>query len=948
MKKFKSIFITCSMVAAVLPTTTIAQTPEEDSVSNEIAPEMVNMAFGQVEAQDILGGVSYINVRDYNYKYERDYSLEGITAMTSGFNGNAIRGCQSVLILVDGVPRNANNVLPSEIEQITVLKGPEASILYGSAGADGAIVITTRRGKVDGLEITANVKTGFNVMKNSLPQYLNSAEYMDTYNKVRIAEGNDPLYSEEDIYYHSTGENPYRYTDIDYYSSDYIKKYYNYTEGTIEMDGGNEKAHFYGNVGYYRNGSYLNFGEDKNAGNSRLNIRGNVDVDITKSITAFINANTTFYDVKGSNSNYWSAAATNRPNYPENAAPLIPISYIDEENDNALKIINSSNNIIDGKYFLGATQSTKTNTIANIYAAGHQKYTDRHFNFDAGVNANLKSLLDGLYFKATFSVDYSTSYTAYFTETYASYVPTWGNMNGEDKIISVEVMNKDKKSGKQNITGSSSDRTIGANALFGYKKSFGLHNVNALLTGNAYQETISGQYHRETNVALSFLGSYNYDRKYYIDLGLAMPHSTKLPEDNRNGLSKSVSLGWNIANEDFLKGNSIISSLSIYGSASDIEEAKHISDYYMYEGSWDTGWGYGWADGNDGQYTYCTAGANYSLDYIRKKTLSGTLKIGFLEDMIKLEGSYFTSTWEGLITKVSTKYPNFLNNGWPSVSFVPYENYNDQKRWGYEIGLEFNKQINEDWSVGLGAYSTWYDTEYTKLDEIHDYDYQYREGTSINSAWGYKCAGIFQSQEEIDNYTNAEGKNVVQKLGATPVPGDLKYIDQNNDGVIDSQDQVYLGRIDDPFRLGVNLTLKYKNFTLFAIGYGYFGGIYFKSNSYYWMDGVDAKYSVIARDCWTADNPNAKYPRLTTGSSANNYQISDFWQFDWNEFNLSVVQLSYEFPKEMFANSFIKGISVYGQGANLFKFSKEREYMETYIGSAPASRFFMVGAKLTF
>jgi TonB-linked SusC/RagA family outer membrane protein len=903
---------------------------------------LVNVAFDKKAESDIMSGISYVNTADVFPNYYSTYSLSGLSNMTTGYNGS-IRGNDAMLVLVDGVPRNADNVLPSEIEQITVLKGPEASILYGSAGSKGALLITTKRGNVDGLKVTGSVHSGAVVAKR-LPQYLCASEYMVVNNKVREAAGSQGIYSNSEIYYHSSAnDNEYRYPDINYYSDDYIKRAYNYTDASIEMNGGNDRAHFYSNVGYFRNGTFLNFGEAKDGSTQRLNIRGNVDVNITKNISAFINANTTFYDVKSANGNFWEAAEQNRPNYPQHAAPLIPLSCIDENAADALQLVATSNHIIDGKYFLGGTQANKTNAIADMYAAGTNKYTSRHFDFDAGVKADLSSVLEGLYFKTTFSVDYATGYSTAFNESYATYEPVWSNINGEDKIIALNKMGNDSKSGVQNISGSQSARTVGVNAYFGYKNTFGgVNNVNAKLVANAYQKTVTDSYHRGANAALALSGEYNYDHKYYAELGLAIPHSAKLPEGNRNALSKSVTLGWNLANEDFLKGNSLISSLTIAASASDIAEDVDIDGYYLYSENWARAYGYAWADNNSIQYTYCAAAGNDDLGFVKEKSLSATLKLGLLNDMLVFSASAFSNKFEGFPVQPSISYPSYMRTG--NISFVPYENYNDELRKGFEFGMDFSKQFG-DVKTKLGVYGLVYDTERTKVAELYDYDYQNREGKAIDGIWGYECLGFFKSQEEIDN-------SPYQSLGETVRPGDLKYKDQNGDGYINDDDVVFLGKggwYGAPFTMGLNLTVNYKNFTLFVMGSAYMNSYTVKNNSYYWMaNGNDAKYSVIARDCWTLDNTDAAYPRISTGSGANNYKTSDFWMFKNNRFELQAVQLSYDLPSNLFVGHFIKGVSTFIQGTDLFMISKERKYLETNIGSAPQTRRFLAGVKVVF
>ena len=188
------------------------------------------------------------------------------------------------------------------------------------------------------------------------------------------------------------------------------------------------------------------------------------------------------------------------------------------------------------------------------------------------------------------------------------------------------------------------------------------------------------------------------------------------------------------------------------------------------------------------------------------------------------------------------------------------------------------------------------------------------------------------------------------KIGGTIQPGDLKYVDVNGDGVLDAKDQVDLGKSGTygaPLMLGVNLTLKYKNWTLFMLGNGQFGAYGLKNNNYYYMSG-DTKYSVNARGRWTPETAEtATHPRLTTASHANNAAASTFWLYSTDRFNISKVQLTYDFPKEMFNGKVVKALSVYVNGNDLLTISKERKLMETTVGYAPQTRFYNLGVKVT-
>ena len=445
--------------------------------------EMVQVAYRKVAKKDILGGVSVVDVADLMKKNYNTYSLDNMQGYVGGFNGNSLWGMDSnnagYLVMVDGVPRDATNVMPSEIDQITFLKGAQAVVLYGSKAAKGAVLITTKRGKNDGLKVEVRANTGLHVAK-SFPEYLSSAEYMTLYNEARANDGLTPLYSAADIYNHGSGLNPYRYPNIDYYSSDYIRKMYSRHEATAEISGGGERAHFYSNINYYRSGDYFKFGEAKNNHISRFSVRGNVDVNISEDIKAWVNSSATFYDSNTAKGNYWNVAATMRPNFPQYANPLIPVDMVDPHAKAALELLSVAK-LIDGKYFLAGSQANSSSLFGDVYAAGKSKWTSRQFQFDTGVNIGLGKLLTGLSFETRFAVDYSTSYTTSFDNSYAVYIPTWSNYNGKDVIVGLKKEGEDKRSGNQNISGSTDNQTMLFSAQFNYNNTF--NNVSAVKVG---------------------------------------------------------------------------------------------------------------------------------------------------------------------------------------------------------------------------------------------------------------------------------------------------------------------------------------------------------------------------------------------------------------------------------------------------------------------------------
>jgi len=960
---------------AASPLTAHAQETADDADST-VVKKKVHVAFRDKDADQLLGGISYVDMEELQKKDYTMGSLEDMYALVGGWNGNSLWGMDNdrldtndndnlPLVIIDGVKRPSNNVLPSEIEQITFLKGAQAVVLYGAKGAKGAILITTKRGTVDGLQIKANANTGWHVAKE-FPEYLGSAEYMTLYREALINDGLaiPEKYSQQNIYNHASGVNPYRYPNVNYYSDEYVRKAYNRSEGTLEIQGGGSRAHFYTNINYYRNEDLINFGPAKDNYTDRFSVRGNVDIVINKVIKGWANASATFYNANRNKGDFWGEAATMRPNFPENAAPLIPISMVDPNASKALAILGKSLNLLDGMYFPGGTKATQTNAIADTYFGGKTKAVSRQFQFDAGIIYDMSKFVKGLSFRTLFSIDYAANYSLSYDNKYAVFIPTWSNYNAQDVIVGLTQQNDEIVTGHMAMSDTKYRQTITWNGHFDYDHTFGgKHHVTGMLLANMFTTTASGTYHRYANANLGLQAGYDYMGRYFADISVAGVHSARLPKGHREALSPSFTIGWNLARENFMK-DSFVDDLLISASYSNLNEDIDIymgdsntKYYYLYDALWSTGGsGFSWNEGVSTDRTFSTAGSNPSLDFIHRKEWSVSLRASLFNKLISANLTFFNTDMDGFITQNPTIFPSHLQGGLSGSSFKPAINNNIQNRKGLDFSVTFQKQIGKVHTT-LGVVGTWLTTKNKKYDELVEYDYQHREGRPLDAIWGYKCLGFYDASD-FDITTTAEGQTKyalksgmpTAAIGGAIQPGDLKYEDVNGDGRLDSKDQVEIGKsglYGAPLTLGVNLTLKYKNFTLFVLGNGQFGAKGLKNGSYYYMSG-DAKYSINALGRWTPETAaTATHPRLTTLSHANNAASSTFWLYSTNRFNLRKVQLTYDFPKDLFQGKWVKELSIYVNGNDLLTFAKERKLMETSVGYAPQTRFYNLGVKVT-
>jgi len=529
-------------------------------------------------------------------------------------------------------------------------------------------------------------------------------------------------------------------------------------------------------------------------------------------------------------------------------------------------------------------------------------------------------------------------------------------MNGEDVITDLTQYGDDGSATNEYVGDSKYKQTTTFYSQLNYARTFkNLHNVtgNLIAWGYQYRNSVDenhdgSEYHSTSNANLGMQLAYNYAHKYYVDFSGAIVHSSKLPEGNRNGFSPTATLGWRLSDENFLKDVSFVNNLKLTASYAKLNQDIDIEDdddeYYLYQGYYDdSGW-FNWRDGSMGgsMSVLSKRGSNSGLEFITREEFRLGLEGVLLENKVTFDVNYFNQVTNGLLTQgSSTLYPSYFDGY--NYSFLPYVNYNKDKRTGFDFSVSYNNKLG-DFEYQVGFVGMIYNSEAVKRDEVYVDSYQYRAGKPIDATFGYICEGFFTDQTDVDSHAT-------QTFGDVTA-GDLKYKDVNSDGIVNSQDQVKLGKSGSnvsPFTYGINLTLKYKSWSLFAMGQGQSGAIGYKNSEYYMVYG-SRKYSEEVLGRWTAETATtANYPRLTTTSNTNNFKNSTFWTYNNNRFDLQNVQITYDFSEAMFnEKSLLSELSVYVSGQNLLTISKERKMMEMNIGKSPQCRFYNLGVKATF
>jgi TonB-linked SusC/RagA family outer membrane protein len=881
----------------------------------------VNIPFGKMKKRHLVGSVTVLNPEDFIGYDSRTSVNVALSGRVPGLFGNTnIYGIGAITV-IDGIPRPLDFINLHEVQQITIIKDASTRMLYGAQAEQPVILVTTKRGTALKRTITAHVESGIN-NPVSYPSYLGAATYMELFNEARQNDGLPLRYSADQIANTRNRTNLVLHPDEDYYNNTFLRDFKNYHNVFTEFSGGNDAAQYYAFIGWNNQNSLVSLGRDESI--NKINIRGNVDYEINSFMKMRFDGITVF-DISNQapRVDFWGLSSTLRPNlYPM----LIPLSEIDDNESYA------GSRPIDDTYLLGGTTEFQTNLYGELTRGGYQNTNTRILQFNTGLDLDLDFITDGLTASSFLTFDIYNRFNTELNDTYAVYQP----FLDADESLSVVRIGQDSRAGNETVSNPDFFRRVGLYSTVKYNKLIGQdHAID--ITGVAYRDMmqVSGATFREKNLHFGFRGNYNFRNKYIGELGGVLAGSPRFATQSRFAFSPSIGFAWIASEENFWGDGSVVNFFKIRSSWANIHTDAGIADYYLYQTSYNQRW---WFDYNHGvvrnRVRDVIALGNENLGWINREKLSTGIEAGVLNNLFWFEAGYFNSRISNVMTRRINYYPAFY------AGVIPYENYNSYKDEGFEGGLAVNPKFG-DLHIQLGSNLIYAVPTVLQIDEpTYDWDYRQRVNQPTDAIFGYVALGLFADQEEIANHP-------LQTFG--PVrPGDIKYKDLNNDGVINEDDQMIIGNFRSRFQYSLNLRVNYKSVELFVLGTGQTGGNNIYNNPYYWVFG-ERKYSEVVLDRWTpATASTATYPALSSGSGANNFRNSTFWLENDNYFTIHATQISYKLPETFLQRLSIKGVKLYFRGHNLITFSQIKDKKELTIGSEPQYRSFALGINATF
>lgn len=930
------------------------------SAINKDLDQVVVVAYGRQKKATITGAIASIKTREIKQSPAANLAvtlagrLPGLTAIQrSGEPGRDvtqlfIRGQgtvngQAPIILVDGVERDLTYIDPNEIESVTILKDASSTAIFGVRGANGVILITTRRGS-GAPSISFSTEASLQEFTRFINP-VNSYEYASLRNLAQNNDGLGDAYSAEALEKYRTGSDPLRYPNTNWRDL-LIKPYSLQQRYNLNLTGASKTVKYFVNVGYVNQGGQFKVEKDLAYDPSfflnRYNFRSNIDIQLTKTTKAFLNIagyleNQNMprgvIDVTGNDVN---------TNVGANSPVFWIVGYMNDLPANIPGPLTPSGEVI--------TSSINDNpAYGQINRSGYVKQTRTNITATYGMEQDLDFLTKGLSIKAVMSFDARTVHNFYASRNYERYIqvidPNLNGADGEDSVYYMQHLPQIQNTPLSTNSSTTYNRLSNFQGYLNYNRTFDKHAVTGLLLYQQQTNIIGAQLPFNLRGLATRL-TYGFDNKYFAEFNAGYNGSEQFAKGNRFGFFPAVSGAWVISNEKFFTDNRVLTQLKLRGSYGKVGNDRIGDRRFLYLD--DVTFGGGGYSGSLGLGTriYTNLLKNEKLQWETSKKLNVGVEIG-LFNQLNLIVDVFSEKRDNVLRSRGT-IP--VLNGLP-MSTLPPVNIGVIENKGYEIELNYKKAFNSDFSVLSRINLSYARNKQLFADEPllpETYAYQYREtGYSIGQAFGYIVEGYFADDDDVLN-------SPVQTVGGHESrPGDFKYKDLNKDNVVDDKDRAPIGYSSVPeYTFGAAFNVNYKRFDLSIL----FQGVTNVYN-YYAGTGTFAGANYVDRhlESWTpervASGEPINYPRLTTQTSPNEI-FNTFFYIDASYLRLKNVEIGYSLPASVGKKIFAKGIRVYANGLNLAtwdrlptnNFDPELNGGQTY----PIVRLYNLGVNVTF
>lgn len=892
----------------------------------EMLGEVLVVGYGERPKENYTGAVSTIKTKEIvaapvaNISNALTGRLSGLIGVQRGgepgqdasrllIRGQSTTNDNSPLVVIDGIPRGDFSQLdPNEIESLTLLKDPASAAVFGARAANGVILITTKRGKDGKATLSLSIRSDWQ-KPTRLPKYLDSYGYASLFNQARIADGDAPEFTPDELEAYRTGSDPNAYPNTDWVDET-IGGYAPQQQYNVSLNGGSEK------VRYFISGGHVNQkGLYENSAFKRYNFRSNIDADVTATTRASI-------DVSGRSEvrEAPSEAANQLLYYALYAPPIWPAYFTNGLPGNFPTGRNPAERARSGGYNNSVTNTLLTNAVIT-----------QKLPFIEGLSIKGVAAYDKTYSN---SKRFLTPFTVYsYDRDTQEFIPTKGEgintislsqSSSESTSITLEAhLNYARTFGNHEVAALFlySQNSFSSSELSAFRNNFISPELDELLAGPAAGQTNNGSSFQSGRK--SYVGRLNYAfaGKYLLEGSFRYDGSTIFSPDSRWGFFPSVSAGWKISEEPFFDKNiNFVDYFKFRASYGVLGNDRIAAFRYLQTFRFGTGYPFG---GSLNPGIEPSALADPTSTWEKAKSVNVGFDGSIFQRKLSFEFDYFYKRTSDILMTPYLVVPQTFGLGLPTRNIGIVDNR------GFEFSLTHENSIgsNDEITYFISGNLTFATSKLVEAGEREDINPNVKlEGKRLGQFFGYRAVGLFQSQEEIDNAPDQPYNNVQ--------PGDIQYADVNGrdgegnftmqpDGKVNGDDLVPIGRSSIPEIIyGISGGVRYKGFDLNFLFQGAGRVNAFVTGELAWAFYNGSKALEEHTDYWTPENPDAKYPRLTAEPQGNNLERSSYWMRDASYLRLKNLELGYTVPLSIISKVAMSSVRVFVSGQNLLTFDK--------------------------
>lgn len=875
--------------------------------------DIVVVGYGAQRRESVVGAISTIEVEELRVPTGSiSNALAGrmsgvVSVQTTGEPGYDhaqfwIRGIgtfganREPLILVDGIERDINGLDIEEVGSISILKDATATAVYGVRGANGVVLINTKRGEITAPRVSFRSEAGV-TSPTRMPKFVDSAQFAELYNEAR---GSD-FYSDEVIEMYQSNADPDLYPNVNWldelYSAGASFQRYN-----LNVSGGNERLRyfvsgsFYDEDGIYRQNDLAQYNSNINL--QRYNFRSNIDIYLTESTQFSIGIGdilTSRNRPGAGTGDIWGYAFSTSPN-------VFPAEFSDGSAS-------------------GPSWGTGENPYNLLVNSGYADEWNNKVQSVISLQQGLDVITEGLAGRIMFSFDKENESLMVRSKTVETFLAL-GRDENNDVILNRTREGQDFLSYSSSSSG---NRNIYFETQLNYQRDFGLHSVGGLLIYNQSSFSNTGAGSLEASLPYVHQGiagrlDYSFANRYFLEGNFGLNGSENFAKGHRFGFFPSIAIGWIPSNESFYTGISdVITFLKFrasHGYVGNDEIGGGRRFVYMStvnQGA--SGYNFGPNNAGHGGLTFGEIGTPHAT-WERARMTNLGIEMHLFDNFIIQADAFYERREKIFLQRASL--PSFFGQ-----TTLPYVNLGEMENKGVDGNIEYFQQLGDVSISVMGNFS--YNRNKILENDQPDYAYTYRNrrGQKFGQQFGMVAVGLFESDEEIAQSPPQFGLTNLR-------PGDIKYLDVNGDGVIDSNDEVPIGYSNVPemvYGFGSSIAYKGFDFSFLFQGVGnitrFIGGVPvypFNSDNL----GTSNIYEDVYYSRWTVESPSqdVMFPRLSDGPNQNNYRNSTWWQRDMSYLRLRNVEIGYTIPYAVTEKIRARSLRVYLSGVNLLTFSK--------------------------